>query len=819
MNMLKNYFNIALRNFRRRKFYTFINVFGLAVGLASSLLIAWYVIDELSYDRFHRDADRVYRVVTDGGQNYRLATTPPPLYEVIKSDIPDVEAVARAFTWNHSTMRLPMEEDRSQQTVFRETSIYIVDPEFLQVLDFNLIAGEAETALVAPSSLVLTKATAERYFGQGAVEKGNVLGKEILFGGNRTARRVSGVVDPPATTHFPFDMLVSTMGYQEITEDTNWSWNVMHTYVKVRPGANSTTDQRRALAAKFDQLANTYAIPFFQTSEQAPEESQSFTYQLQPVTDIHLHSDLQREHQANGSIETVYTLITVALLIVLLACINFMNLSTAQATRRAKEVGVRKVLGSARPHLILQFLSESVAVSMVAMLLALGMVEALRIPFNALSGKQLSFDWFIHPMLLGWVGVGAVVVGLLAGSYPAMYLSAFRPAAVLKGTFGSSRGAGRLRSALIVFQFVVSIGLIITTALVIQQLRFIQTKDIGYEREHVLVIKNDREIEERWEEFKEILKNQSSVRQVSFATGIPTQPLVTMRDIREEGASRGQGMSWFLIDSDYVATLGLEIVAGRGFQEDIASDRTTGLLLNEAAVKALALENPVGKTIIKNQGADDEQRLHVLGVIKDFNVESFNRSVKPIAFQYFYAPGFLSDYVVVRLTAGDMATSIEQVETTWAQFEPENPFVYSFLDQDFDRLFRAEQRLARILGLFTVLAIFVACLGLLGLVAFVTAQRTKEIGIRKVLGASIVQITGLLSRDFLRLVAIGFVVAAPLSYWIASRWLENFAYRTEVGWEVFALAGTVALLVAGATVSIQSVRAALANPVDALRDE
>ena len=817
--MIRNYFTITLRSFRRRKFYTFVNVSGLAVGLASSLLIAWYVMDELSYDRFHRDAERVYRVTTDGGQYYQLATTPPPLYEVIKNDIPEVEAVARAFTWNHSTMRLPVEEDSSQQTVFRETSIYIVDPEFLQVLDFNVIAGDAQTALQDAGSIVLTQETAERYFGPGAVERDEVLDKEILFGGSRWARRVSAVVAPSGPTHFPFDMLVDRQGYQEITDDTNWSWNIMHTYVKVRADAHRTAEQRRTLADKFDQLAQTYAVPFLQSSDQAPQQNQSFTYQLQAVTDIHLHSDLQREHQANGSIETVYTLVIVALLIVLLACVNFMNLSTAQATRRAKEVGVRKVLGSPRRHLVLQFLSESVILSLVAMLLALGTVEAFRIPFNSLSGKQLVFDWFTHPTLLLWVGIGTVAVGLLAGSYPAWYLSSFRPVRVLKGTFSTPGGAGQLRNALIIFQFTVSIGLIITTALVIQQLQFIQNKDVGYDREHVLIIKNDREIENRWEEFKEVLNKQSSVRQVSFATNVPTQPLFTMRDFRAEGATSGQGMQWFLIDPDYIATLGLEVIAGRGFREDIASDQTEGLMLNEAAVKALGLEEPVGKTIIKNQGAEDEQRLRVLGVIMDFNVESFDRRVKPIAFQHFYAPGYLSDYVAVRLAPGDAANSIQQIARIWAQFEPENPFVYSFLDQDFDRLFRAEQRLARILGLFTALAIVVACLGLLGLVAFVTAQRTQEIGIRKVLGASVGQITRLLSYDFLRLVLIAFIVATPLSYWLVKQWLDNFAYRTEIGVGVFVLAGGVALLVAGVTVSIQSVRAALANPVDALRDE
>lgn len=817
--MLRNYLNITLRNMFKNRFYTFINVVGLALGISSSLLIGWYVMDELSYDDFHQDAARTFRVITNGGEYYQLATTPPPLAEAIKSSIPEVEQVARAFTWNHSTMRLPLEEDQSQEKVFRETSIFIVDPEFLEVLDFNLIVGEAETALSVPNALVLTKATAERYFGEGAVEKGEVLGKEILFGGSRTARVVSGVVDP-GPTHFPFDMLVAPTGYQEITNADNWAWNIMHTYLKLRPGVSDDPKQMQALTQKLDQIVEQHARPFMEAGEIGPEQNTQLAYELQTVPDIHLHSDLMREHEANGSIETVYVLMIVGILIILLACINFMNLTTAQATRRAKEVGVRKVLGSPRKHLVFQFLLESLMVSLIAMLLALGVVEALRMPFNMLVGKELAFDWMNHPLLLGALVGGILLIGLLSGSYPALYLSAFRPLNVLKGKVNSSIGVGRLRNVLIVFQFVVSIGLIITTALVVQQLHFIQTKDIGYDRENVMVIKNDREIEERWEDFKAVLQQQSHVKQVSFASGVPLQSIrsAVMRDFRVEGASTGQGMQWFRVDQDYISSLGLEVVDGRAFQEERASDHENGLILNEAAVKALGLEHPIGQRIIRNKGENDEQYLEVIGVVKDFNTESFDQRVKPVAMQY-YAPSYLSDFVVVRLNAGDVSAAVEQVEEVWARFEPENPFVYSFLDQDFDHAFRAEQRLGNVLTVFTVLAILVACMGLLGLVAFVTARRTKEIGIRKVLGASVVQINHLISRDFLRLVLIAFVLAAPVSYWVVERWLEHFAYRTEIGVGVFVISGFGATLIAWLTISFQSVRAALANPVDSLRDE
>ncbi|MEM9829178.1 MAG: ABC transporter permease [Bacteroidota bacterium] len=811
--MIKKYFTLALRHAYRQKFQTTINVVGLAVGIATTLLITWYVMDEMSYDQFHQDAERVFRITTNGGKLYHLATTPARLATIIEQDIPEVEAVARVFTWNHSTMRLPDEET---EKVFRETSIYIADSTFLDVLNFNVIAGDTR-ALDAPNSLVLTKATAERYFGTGSVERGEVLGKEILFGGNRWAREVTGVIDPPSATHFPFDMLVPTTGYEELVNNDNWSWNFLYTYLKVQPDVADNPERMASLADKLDQIVEQHAKPYLGKSAFSSEESTDLSYELQAVTDIHLYSDLLREHQANGSISTVYTLVTVAILILLLACINFMNLSTAQASRRAKEVGVRKVLGSPRQHLIYQFLLESLIITLVAMIIALGTVEALRIPFNALTGKELVFDWLNHPALVVSIVGGLLLVGLIAGSYPAFYLSAFRPVSVLKGQTASSLRTGKLRNLLIVFQFAVSISLIITTGLVIQQLRFIQTEDIGYDRENVLVVKNDKEIQDRWEDFKAALLSQSNIKQVSFTTGVPSQPNNIVRDIHLEGTDHGDGMQWLLIDPDYVTTLGLELVAGRNFEQGRASDRE-GLLLNETAAKALSLTDPVGKIIIKNRGADDEERLQVLGVVKDFHTESFDSRIKPIVFGNF-SPTFLSDYIAVRLTSGNVADGVEQVNAVWSQFEPNNPFVYSFLDQDFDRLFRAEQRLGSVLSVFTALAILVACLGLLGLASFVASQRTKEVGIRKVLGASVQQITYLLSKDFIRLVLVAFVVAAPVSYWLATQWLENFAYRTEIGVGIFVLAGVAAILIAGLTISFQSVKAALANPVDSLRDE
>ena len=821
--MFRNYLRVAWRSIVKNKVFSVVNILGLSLGIAVSLLLWQYIHQEQTYDQFHGDYQQVYRVTTHWGDDPKsdiYATTPPPLRDVIQAEVPEVRQAARAFKWNDSTMRLPKEEVGGRDVSFRETNIYIVDPNFLEVLDFNIIQGDGATAFQDLQGMVLTKATAIRYFGQQALDNKEVIGKTILFGGSQTARQVTAVVDPPSNTHFQFDMLVNAnFGYKEIINQPNWAWNVMHTYLKVSPEALDRLDGRSNLQAKLSAIAEKYGRPFMAKSEigVGPEDA-IFDYRLQALSDIHLNSNYLREHQPNGNATMITILSTIALLVLFLACINFMNLSTAQASKRAKEVGIRKTLGSGRGHLIGQFLLESLTYSLIAGVLAFGLAEIFRTPFALISGKSIPADWLLQPWLWQSSLVLLLTVGLISGSYPAFFLSSFRPIDVLKGKLGFAKGGAiGFRNALVVFQFVISIGLIISTLLVGQQMSFIRSNQKGFDKENVLVINNDKEVREQWESFKRSLESETSVLDASFSTGIPFQPFKDMRDFRVEGANTSQGITWFRADPNFVPTLGLEIKEGRSFQPEMGTD-STAIVLNEAAVRSLGLQNPVGQYIVKNQGAPDEEKLQVIGVVQDFNFESYYNEIKPLAIQYYF-PDFQRDYVAIRLAAGQTDAGMAAVKATWNEFQPGNPLVFSFLDQDFDALFRADQRLGRTLGVFTVLAIVIACLGLFGLSVFNTERRAREIGIRKVLGASSRQIVQLLSKEFTRLVIVALLIAMPLSYWFISEWLEGFPVQMAIPVWVFVMAGLGVISLAWFTVGLQSLKVAVADPVKSLKEE
>lgn len=811
LNNLKTTF----RSLKKHRMSAVINIAGLALGMAACLVITFYVQEEMSYDSFYKDADRVYRLNTRWKQvevDEKFATSPPPLAPALAGLSPDVEAFVRLNKLSDFTMRPDHDFDRP----YRETNVWMVDKGFIKVLDNGVLAGDPETMLSQPRSVVMPKKTAIRYFGQEAYEAGNIVGRQLGGGGDGgTKWQVTGVIeDQPEQSHLQFDMLLSKFSENGPGEDI-WGWLAFYSYVKLKDNKPETIQR---VEEQLEYIVANYAVPDAgMTLAQLRESGMDIQYTLQPVKDIHLKSSLLREMAPNGSLTYVRSMIIVAVFIILLACVNFVNLTTAKSTLRAKEIGVRKVLGSERGQLIARFLTESLVMTFISLLMALGLVEFFT---NVI---RTGFDWEISTaflrepvVLLSVLGVTAFI-GLLAGLYPAIYLTGFQPVNVLKGKSPKGKGEKGIRNGLVASQFVISIGLIIATLIINQQVEFTRQKDLGFDKENVLVIQNDREIDERREEFKSFLRPNSHIVETGFSTGIPGLPQYMRRDFNVEGREGNMGINWFQADDSFLTTMDIAIKTGRGFNKAMASD-SSGLLLNESAVKELGLEDPIGTYITINKGRNDEHRVQVIGVVEDFNLQSFDRKIGALAIEYLDDYDF-KDYITIRLAPGNLKEAISTVEAAWKEFEPNVPVVYSFLDTDFDRLFKSEQRLSKVFNAFTGLAIFIACLGLFGLAAYTNEQRIREISIRKVLGASISSLLGLLYQSYFRLILISFVIAGGLAYLFAQQWLSNFIYRTQIDYKPFVLALLGTVLIAAVTVVYQSLKTVLRNPVDTLKNE
>ena len=814
--MLLNYLKIAQRNLLRHKLTASINILGLGIGIAACMVIWQYVQWERSYDGFFFNASQIYRVNThwgDGTLEERYATSPPPLAEAIRSSIPEVEAVARLYYWSDFTMR----PDHNFDKIFRETKVYAADADFFKVLKCKFLAGDPTTALQKPTSVVLPRKVAIRYFGKQAVEQNRIVGRYLRGGKDAgTPWRVTALIeDLPANTHLQFEYLVSSNSYpDDLHRNSIWTWPVMHTYLRLKDQTSLAAVER-----KLEQLVETHALPQLQKANNATNASNLFFhFPLQALTDIHLKSDYLQEMAPNGNATYVNTLYIISIFILLLACVNYINLFTARATLRAKEVGVKKAVGANGKQLITQFLTESLVLCSLATVLGFGLMQVFYQGADGFLGKgALHPIWSSKQMALMGLGITAIV-GLLAGAYPALYMTRFRPLQVLKDNLAHGLQGGSLRNILVVFQFVVSIGLITATLVVNQQVSYFKNRQLGFDKENVLLIQNDREIEEERDAFKAALLQNSNIRQASFSTGVPGLQSYQTRDFSTPGNSnKGMGINWYQIDDTYLPTMGMELLAGRNFSKNIASD-TFGLILNEAAVQAMGLEDPVGKYLVKNAGANDEQKVQVIGVVKNFHLESLHHNIKPLALQllndYVY-----KDYVAIRIAGGKLKTSLAFVEQQWKAFEPNVPITYSFLDEKLNQHFEAETQLSQILNLFTALALFIACMGLYGLVLFIIERRKKEIGIRKIIGASTADILLLLNKNFLKLTLLAFLIASPIAWYAMSHWLKNFAYHIELQWWVFALAGVAALGIAALTVSVQAARAAVANPVESLKTE
>ena len=806
--MIKNYLKIALRNLRKYKTYAVINMAGLAVGMAGCLLIVLFVQDELNYERFHDNADRIVRLVEDqvqGDRVGRLATTYTPLAPALTTEFPAVEAAVRFYPY-------PVLVRYGDAKKFQEDHFVLADSTVFDVFSFRLIRGEADAALAQPFTVVLTASTARKYF-----DDADPIGQVLTVRDDDGERdyTVTGVVeDAPRNSHLQFDMLASYSSSRIFApwmhSRGNWDWPPIYTYALLADGADPA-----ALEAQLPALAQKYM---------GERRSSYRTLLLEPLTRIRLFSQRENEPSPTSDITYVSIFSLIAFFILLIACINFMNLATARAANRAREVGMRKVLGAQRTQLIRQFLSESILLAMLAMVLAIVLIELLLPALNAVSGKALTtaslFHWTTPLALLAMV----LFVGVLAGSYPAFYLSASRPIRSLRGA--KERGgsaAATLRKGLVVFQFAVSIVLIVGTTIIFRQLDYIQNQRLGFDKEHVVVVPlrdqadqiNSAALKQQWQQIPNVLSVAATSGVPGIASGLHdfwVFPDNTRQDSLE--------LMTLTVDHDFVETLGLDLLAGRDFSEDFPTDATEAFLINESAAKKLGWTDPIGQEFTLRYYVYDAimKRGAVIGLVRDFQYHSLHRAIDPTVLHIVTA-SYYSDYITARIGPRDVPKTLARMAERWQSFNADRPFEYVFLDETFDALYRAEERLGRLFGYFSILAILIACLGLFGLAAFTAEQRTKEIGVRKVMGATVGGIVMLLSKDLLKLIAVAFVVGAPLAYVAMNQWLLGFADRVALSWPIFLTAGLAALGIAWLTVGYHALKAALADPVTALRYE
>jgi putative ABC transport system permease protein len=809
--MLRNYLKTAFRNLWRNKGFSAINILGLAIGLATCLLILVYVLDELSYDRWNANAGRIYRLdneISFSGNHFDNAEGPGPAGPAIRQDYPEVEKEVRLNT--HGSLLI-----RKGSQKIREEKVVYADSTFFEVFTPLLIAGDTHTVLVAPHTMVISERMAEKYFdGRDAV------GQELMIN-DSIPYKVTGVMkNMREASHFHFDFIVSLSESEDARQTNEWLSNNYYTYLLLRKGVDPASFVRKLSVG----LIQRYIGPLVQSllhlsMDDFYKSGNKYVFTLTPLTAIHLHSNKSSELEPNGNIQYVYIFSAIALFILLIACVNFMNLSTARSANRAKEVGIRKVLGSMRSGLVAQFLMESVLISFIGLLLALGLAWLLLPVFNNLAAKQMTIGLFSRPFLLPALLLLMLVVGLLAGSYPALFLSGFQPIEVLKGKMSMGFKAGWLRNGLVVVQFAISIVLIFGTVVIYRQLAYIQNRQLGFNRDHVLVVENTGVLGDGIKAYKNELARLPGVEGITVTGFLPTA------DWRSDDTyfltpdfdlKKGISMQVWNVDDKYIPVLGMQMVAGRNFSPEFPTD-STGMIVNETMARHAGLLHPVGEKIYTLDDIATRKLLtyHIVGVVKDFNFNSLREVVTPLAL--FLRPQH--GRIAMRIHTTQVSQLVSQVETEWHRMVPGQPFSYTFMDDQFNSMYRTEQRMGGISLSFSLLAIFIACLGLFGLAAYAAEQRTREIGIRKVLGASVGGIIRLLSRDFLMLVLVSAAIGLPLAWWAMHRWLEDFAYRIDIGWEIALLALVVAAGIAMLTVSIQALKAALANPVKSLRTE
>ncbi len=805
--MIKNYFLTAIRNLLKNWSYSLINVVGLSIGIAASLFIALYVIHETSYDRFHENAEQIYRIGVNGqfsSETIDQVVTAAPMAQAMIQDYPEVKNAVRlrgAGEW------LMVYGDRK----FNEDEVLFADSTFFDVFSFRLLKGDPQNALRDPHSLVMTETTAKKYFGND-----NALGKLIKVESDTTLYKVTGVVaDPPDNSHFHFEILgsLSTLSH---SRSTFWISHNYYTYLLLNEDADPASLEKKMenILPKYvgPQIAEVMGVSL----DEFESQGNYFGYFLQALTDIHLKSSKQYEIEPNGNLLYVIFFSIIAVFILIIACINFTNLATARAANRAKEVGIRKVSGATRQHLIFQFLTESIIISFISMLIALLIVKSLMPEYNNLLQLSLSFElfegWYIVPVLLLIV----LFVGLLAGLYPSFVLSSFRPVTVLKGKLKSGAKSGLLRNILVISQLVISIVILIGTYVVWNQLNYIQNKDLGFTKENIIAIKRSDGLDQKIEAFKQELMQNPNIVSISNANTIPGENF-SNNAFFMPGTNDTKLLHQAWVNYDYDKVFSFTLKEGRFFSRDFPSD-SASIIVNEKAAKNLGWDEPLGEKLLYPFGRNGETlELTVVGVVEDFHFKSMQVPIEPVVFTLI--PGNWEGYVLVKIMPENQQSTINFIQQTWNSFTSEYPFEYFFFKKHYDELFKNEIITSRIFLVFSIISIVIAGLGLFGLISFMTIQRNKEIGVRKTFGSTSWNIVLILNKEIIKLVVISSIIAIPLSWWAMSRWMEDFAYKAELPVAMFAIIPLIALLIALIIVSYQSTVAALRNPADILRYE
>lgn len=810
----------------RNKVNSFINVSGLSIGIACALFIAIFIQNELSYDKFHKSSDHIFQVILNGnmnGQEFWAGNTPPPVGAALASNIPEIETYTRFYKPTDVVVRY--EENGKIENFFTEKNVVAVDSNFLQVFDFEIVEGNARTALMKPGSLVITEDVAKKYFGNE-----RAIGKTLLVGQSRKPFAVTAVLkNIPSQSSIQFDILAPVADYPVVKQFSwSWVWQQMICYVKLKDNIPVNKESIQAIESKFPDVVRVQAANGFKRIGKPFDEfiknGGKWDFHLLPVTDVHLRSaDVSIPWISRiSNIKYVYIFASIAVFIILLACVNFMNLSTARAAKRAKEVGIRKVTGSTKSQLISQFLSEAFLYTIISSVFAVAIVALLLKPFSVIVDEPISFQSAFSANIGIALIALTIIVALLAGSYPAFYLTSFNPVLVLKGQnlFSAGKRTSFLRNGLVIFQFAISTIMIIGTLVVLKQLNFFRNTDLGFNKENVVVIAGTNRLGESEESFRQSISQIPGIVNAGITTSIPSgsafgdgyQPEPEL-----ENTAKEVSLASYMVSNDFIPTLDIKVIKGRNFSKDF--NDSASVLLNEEAVRQIGWKDPVGKWIDYPGG--DMTRFKVIGVVKNFNIQSLRNEMSPFAL--FHSSSKTYDLgvsnIIARIKSDDFSKTINQLESNWKGFVKGEPFDYNFLDAQFEAQYRSEQRLGSIFSVFAGLSIFIACLGLFGLCAYVAERRTKEIGIRKVLGASVENIVVLISKDFLKLTLLAVLLAFPVAWWMMNKWLEDFAYRINIEWTVFVVAGISTLFIAFVTISYQAIKAGLTNPVKNLRTE